>query len=88
VFGQHVEIEIPDTICKLDLEKAYDNVNWEFLLYLLGRLSFGTKRRKWMSACISTAHFSILINGSPHCFFGSSQGLHKGDITRLSRDAL
>lgn len=30
-------------LCKLDLEKAYDHVNWNFLDYILGRLSFGVK---------------------------------------------
>lgn len=30
-------------ICKLDLEKVYDCVNWIFLDYILLRIGFGAK---------------------------------------------
>jgi hypothetical protein len=56
-------------ICKLDVEKAYHNVNWNFLLYLLDRCGFFKKLRRWISYCISTVRFSILINGGPEGFF-------------------
>jgi hypothetical protein len=34
---------VPGVLCKLDIEKAYNHVNWEFLLYLLRKCGFGEK---------------------------------------------
>ena len=59
-------------IVKLDIEKAYDLVNWDALFYLMERMGFGEKCGRWMKFCISTVRFSILVNGSPIGFFGSS----------------
>jgi hypothetical protein len=66
-------------LCKLDMEKAYDHVDWNFLLYLLKRCGFGERWCSWIKYCISTVRFSILINGSLSDFFGSSRGVKQGD---------
>ena len=60
---------IPCVVVKLDIEKAYDNVNCGALFYLTEKMGFGEKWRQWMKACISTVHFSMLINGTPAGFF-------------------
>jgi len=65
-------------LCKLDLEKVYDHVNWDFLLYLLQRCGFGEKWRAWIRFCISMVRFSL--NGTPLVFLialvGSDKGIH------------
>ncbi|RVW77035.1 Guanine nucleotide exchange factor SPIKE 1 [Vitis vinifera] len=66
-------------LCKLDLEKAYDHINWDFLMLVMQNMGFGEKWAGWIRWCISTASFSVMINGSPVGFFQSTRGLRQGD---------
>jgi hypothetical protein len=50
------------TILKLDLSKAYDQVNWTFLHLILIQMGMSLKTINWIMACIQSASFSILIN--------------------------
>ena len=62
-------------LCKLDIEKGYDHVNWKFLMAVLRKMGFGEKWIKWIDWCISIVKFSVLINGSPSVFFPKFKGI-------------
>jgi hypothetical protein len=68
----HINYEEPGLLCKLDMEKAYDHMDWKFLLYILRRCGFSEKWCSWTERYISIARFSMLINGTPSGFFRSS----------------
>ena len=65
-------------LCKLDIEKTYDNVDWSFLLSYAEN-GFWGEWIGWIKWCISSASFSVLVNGTSIGFFQSSRGLRQGD---------
>lgn len=55
----------PCIVFKVDYEKAYDSVSWDFLLYMLRRMGFYSRWIHWIEGCLKSTSVSILINGSP-----------------------
>ncbi|KAL9672447.1 hypothetical protein QQ045_028697 [Rhodiola kirilowii] len=64
---------------KIDLSKAYDSVNWNFLADMLRLLNFPRKFISWMKMCVQTAKYSIRINGDMVDYFEGKRGLRQGD---------
>ncbi|RVX15688.1 Transposon TX1 uncharacterized 149 kDa protein [Vitis vinifera] len=51
-------------VFKIDFEKAYDHVRWDFLDQVLEKKGFSPKWRKWMNGCLSSVSYAVLVNGS------------------------
>nr|GEX90498.1 hypothetical protein [Tanacetum cinerariifolium] len=54
---------------KVDIQKAYDTVDWGFLKEVLVGFGFHARMIGWIMECVTTTSFSISINGSLHGFF-------------------
>ena len=64
---------------KIDMEKAFDRMEWNFILAILSKLGFQPTWINWIQICITSPSFSILINGSPYGLFNLERGLRQGD---------
>ncbi|KAH1055514.1 hypothetical protein J1N35_033579 [Gossypium stocksii] len=69
----------PRCTLKIDLQKAFDSVNWCFLLLVLKALKFPEIFRNWIEACITSHYFSISLNGSLVGYFKGAKGVRQGD---------
>lgn len=64
----------PRLIFKIDIEKAYDYVE-----YMMEEFAFGIKWRAWIKKCISSTSFSVFVNESPSLLCKACWGLRQGD---------
>ena len=62
-------------IFKVDFEKAFDSVNWNYLDFVLLHMGFESRWRSWIRSCLHSACTSILIKGSPTHEVSPGRGL-------------
>ncbi|GKB28475.1 RNA-directed DNA polymerase, eukaryota [Tanacetum coccineum] len=66
-------------IFKVDFEKAYDSVRWDYLEDILKFFGFGEKWCGWIRNCLLSSKGSVIVNGSPTNKFQFQKGLKQGD---------
>ncbi|GJX75384.1 RNA-directed DNA polymerase, eukaryota, reverse transcriptase zinc-binding domain protein [Tanacetum coccineum] len=64
---------------KIDIEKAYYSMEWEFLSSCVKYFGFHEKMIKWVMSCVSSTSFTINVNGAHIGFFKGMRGLRQGD---------
>lgn len=79
VNGYNSQSVTPRGMLKVDLRKAFDTVRWDFILAALRALAIPESFISLVSVCLSTASFSVSINGVMGGFFKSSKGIRQGD---------
>ncbi|GKD37780.1 RNA-directed DNA polymerase, eukaryota, reverse transcriptase zinc-binding domain protein [Tanacetum coccineum] len=62
---------------KIDLQKAYDTINWQFLRSILKLYGFNETMVDWVMTCVTTTKFSISINGERVGYFNGGMGLRQ-----------
>jgi hypothetical protein len=60
-------------ILKIDLAKAFDRLEWDFISAALHRLGLNDHFINLVNVCISSPTFAVLVNGEP-----SATSTHKG----------
>ncbi|GJS96768.1 putative RNA-directed DNA polymerase [Tanacetum coccineum] len=92
MHNYHLDRGVPRCAFKVDIQKAYDTVDWNFLRNVLINFDFYSRMISWIMECVTTTSFSISINGSLHGYFKGKRGLPRfaprmWDCIRPGRDA-
>lgn len=66
-------------VLKVDMNKAYDRVEWDFLQAIMRRMGFCKGWVDWVMGCISLVAFNLQIDGRSVDSFQPARGVRQGD---------
>ena len=64
---------------KIDVRKAFDALNWKFLIHVLHCFGFNQTFCDWILTILHSAKLSICINGKAVGYFNCTRGVRQGD---------
>jgi hypothetical protein len=64
---------------KIDVSKAFDTINWDFLLKVLSCFGFNHTFCNWIKSILHSASVSVCINGKQEGYFKCKRGVRQGD---------
>nr|GEV71812.1 RNA-directed DNA polymerase, eukaryota, reverse transcriptase zinc-binding domain protein [Tanacetum cinerariifolium] len=73
--GYNWDIWVRNCAFKVDIQKSYDTVSWRFLELCLKKFGFHP-----IMTCLTSASFSVCVNGESHGFLRAKRGLRQGDL--------
>ncbi|GKE32739.1 RNA-directed DNA polymerase, eukaryota, partial [Tanacetum coccineum] len=71
-------------IFKVNFEKEFDFVRWDFFDDVLKNFDFGVHWRNWIQSCLKSLRGSILVNGSPTAEFQFYKGVSLNSSMHIS----
>ncbi|XP_074290450.1 uncharacterized protein LOC141617164 [Silene latifolia] len=69
----------PRCMFKMDLQKAYDTIEWKFVDQMLSALKFPPKFHQLIMACLTSPTYTLNLNGAHFDYFPGKRGLGQGD---------
>lgn len=70
-------------ILNLDLNKAYDRVNWKFVKKVLKVVGLPILWIHLIMECITSVTYLVIINGEPVAQINPKAGLRQGDLITI-----
>ena len=72
------EQKIPGMLVALDFRKAFDSLEWPFIMRILDAFNFGSSIKRWISTFYTNVESAVLNNGRLTNWFKPSKGVRQG----------
>ena len=70
--------KMPGILVSLDFRKAFDSIEWPFIMKTLDHFNFGTDMKRWVSTFYVNTESAVINNGFATNWFKPSKGVRQG----------